>query len=124
MISETDFASIAHIDAMMQRVRLRIKPHYRIWAYKVDGAIVSVGCLRLISPRIVRLTSAYTLPEHRGQGYGLALLLHRINVVETDIAYRDISVIDVYAHYPAWFMRHGFTPIRHTNWAIYLQRAK
>ena len=124
MISETDYVSVAHIDAMMRRERLHIEPHYRIWSYTVNDAIVSVGCLRLISPRIVRLTSAYTLPEYRGRGYGLALLHHRIEVIETDAAYQGIRVIDVFAHYPAWFMRNGFTPIRHTNWAIYLRRAR
>lgn len=120
-IKQMDLEEVRDISRMASRVILPFKSSYDIYALHSQGVLVAVASLFRPSKNTVRFAGDFTLPEHRGLGYGLMLAEHRWDLVQTDPRYSSARIVDCFAMRPAWFLSKGFVVIRQYRQTTYVR---
>jgi GNAT superfamily N-acetyltransferase len=100
--------------------------HEKLSCKQIDGAEwyadeYTCASLYWINANKARIKATVTLPEYRGFGYGSAMLTYLLQVISD--TQRPVMV-ESYAKNPKWYLEHGFTVHRTTQWGVTVVRAQ
>ena len=117
-IQQISHNQILPLIAAAKRDGVTIRESDTIFAAREDCGIVAIGCVRFVGKRRARICGAWTVPKMRGNGYGRALVEHRLNKIEES----GRRIVDTFAFNPKLYVSLGFEPKRSykigTTWCV------
>jgi predicted GNAT family acetyltransferase len=112
-IQQISHNQILPLIAAAKRDGVTIRESDTIFAAREDCGIVAIGCVRFVGKRRARLCGAWTVPKMRGNGYGRALVEHRLQFVDNIPSHQySIRVIDTFAFNTKLYTALGFESLR------------